>query len=405
MDREPPSGCDICVIGAGIVGLATARELKLRHPDATIAVLEREQGPARHQSGHSSGVIHSGIYYRPGSLKARLCVDGAARLYSYCEQRGIPARAEGKLVVARGNEEIARLDELERRGTANAVAGLQRVGPDELAQIEPHAAGVAALHSPRAGVVDFETVAHSYAADLLAAGGAIHYGCEVQALEDRGPGATVKHRSGTVEARRAVVCGGLWADRLAAAAGADADPRIVPFRGAYLRLRPERNDLVRASIYPVPDPSLPFLGAHLTRDINGEVLLGPTALLVGARDAYRLRTVRPRDLSETLSWPGTWRLFGSHWRAGLTEIGHAVSVRSLVRECRRHLPELTVTDVQRSPHSGVRAQAVGRDGTLIDDFVLSQTPSTIHVRNAPSPAATSSLALAREIADRVDGLG
>jgi 2-hydroxyglutarate dehydrogenase len=405
MNPEPPSGCDICVIGAGIVGLATARELQLRHPGARVAVLEREQGPARHQSGHSSGVIHSGIYYRPGSLKARLCISGAAQLYAYCEQRGIPARAEGKVIVARSAAELERLDELERRGAANGVPGLRRIDPSELARIEPHAAALAALHSPRTGVVDFPTVAAAYAADLREAGASLHLGCEVGGLRESGGGTVVEHSSGTTQAARAVVCAGPWADRLAVAAGADPDPRIVPFRGAYLRLRPERAELVRASIYPVPDPSLPFLGAHLTRDISGEVLLGPTALFAAARDAYRPRTVRPRDLAESLTWPGTWRLFGAHWRTGISEIGHALSRRALVRECRRQVPELTVADVERSAHSGVRAQAVGRDGSLIDDFLLSETPSTIHVRNAPSPAATSSLALASEIADRLDALG
>lgn len=392
------------MIGAGIVGLAVARELQLRHPGARVAVLERESGPARHQSGHSSGVIHAGIYYEPASLKARLCVDGAARLYEYCDERGLGARRDGKVIIATAPAELPRLDELERRGLANGVPGLARIGPDELSEIEPHAAGIAALHSPNTGVVDFGAVARSYGADLVAAGGSIHYGCSVRGLSEDGAGTAVSHAVGLTRATSTVVCAGPWADRLAVAAGADPDPRIVPFRGAYLRLRPDRAELVRANIYPVPDPDLPFLGMHLTRNPEGEVLLGPTALFVAARDAYRLRTIRGRDLRESLAWPGTWRLFRGFWRTGIEEVRHAVSLRSFVRECRRYVPELTIADVERSAHSGVRAQAVGRDGALIDDFVVSETARAVHVRNAPSPAATSSLALAAEIADRVDAL-
>lgn len=402
---NPPPGCDICVIGAGIVGLAAARALQLRHPDASVVVLEREDGPARHQSGHSSGVIHAGIYYKPGSLKARLCVEGAAALYDYCAERGIEARRDGKVIVATRPDELERLDELERRGAANAVPGLERIDPVRLREIEPHAAGIAALHSPNTGVVDFPLVAAAYAEDLRRAGGTVIFGCEVRALRENTSGVEVVHAGGSLAAGRVVVCAGPWADRMAVAAGADPDPRIVPFRGAYLRLRPERAGLVRASIYPVPDPDLPFLGMHLTRNPEGEVLLGPTALFVGARDAYRLRTVRGRDLGQSLGWPGTWRVFRTFWRTGLVEMRHATSLRSFVAECRRYVPELRPADVERSRHSGVRAQAVGRDGSLIDDFVLSRTGRAIHVRNAPSPAATSSLALAEEIADRVDALG
>jgi L-2-hydroxyglutarate oxidase len=400
--QQPPAGCDICVIGAGIVGLATARELQLRHPDASVVVLEREAGPARHQSGHSSGVIHAGVYYRPGSLNARLCVEGAAALYRYCEERGIRAQRAGKVIVATRQGELGRLDELERRGIANGVPGLERIDPARLREIEPHAAGIAALHSPATGVVDFGEVAASLAADLSAAGGQLHCGREVTGVREAGAGVEVSHRGGTIRAGLLVACAGPWADRIAVAAGADPDPRIVPFRGAYLRLRPERASLVRASIYPVPDPELPFLGLHLTRDPRGEVLLGPTALFVGARDAYRLRTVRGRDLAESLAWPGTWRMSRTMWRTGLVELRRAAGTRSVIAEARRLVPELGPGDVERSGHSGVRAQAVARDGSLIDDFVISQTARALHVRNAPSPAATSALALAAEIADRAE---
>ncbi len=425
--EPPPRECDLVVVGAGIVGLAVARELALRHPGFSIAVLEREAGIARHQTGHSSGVVHAGIYYRPGSLKARLCVEGARRLYEYCEQGGIPYERSGKLIVATKESELDGLAKLERRGRENGVPGLVRMGPDELREIEPHAAGLAALHSPETGVVDFEHVGRAFADDLVDAGGSIHLGCPIYGMAaggsvkkrpyisrnftdplptqpqnpDPSEPITVAHSRGTTRARFAVACAGAWADRLAVAAGAPADPRIVPFRGAYLRLRPERRELVRSLIYPVPDPELPFLGAHLTRELNGEVLLGPTALMVGARDAYRLLRIRPRDLGATLSWPGTWRLVRRHWRTGLVELRHAIAPRSFVAEARRLVPELRADDFVAGP-AGIRAQALGRDGSLLDDFVISRTQSALHVRNAPSPAATSSLALAGLIADQVE---
>jgi len=404
MTAAVPASADICVIGGGIVGIATARELQLRHPGATVAVLEREPDLAAHQSGHSSGVIHSGVYYAPGSLKARLCVSGAARLYDYCAARGITAERAGKLIVATRESELGRLAELERRGAANGVPGLRRVGPDELRAIEPHARGIAALHSPATGVVDFRAVTGALAADLTAAGGRIATGCAVRGLAAGPRSVSVRHSGGRTEAGAVALCAGAWADRLAVAAGADPDPRVVPFRGAYLRLRPGRAQLVRASIYPVPDPELPFLGVHLTREPDGTVLIGPTALLVGARDAYRLRRVVPRDLAASLLWPGTWRMMRRFWRTGASELAHALSVRSLVAAARRYVPELRREDVERCDRAGVRAQAVGRDGTLVDDFVVSVTGRAVHVRNAPSPAATASLALAELIADRLEAV-
>ncbi len=387
------------VVGAGIVGLAVARELTLRHDGIGVAVFDREPRIAAHQTTHSSGVIHSGIYYEPGSLKARLCVAGARELYEYCDERGIDAWRTGKLVVATDATELVRLQELERRGTANGVAGLRRVGAEEIRELEPHAAGIAALHSPATGVVDFGRVAAAYADDLRAAGGELFTGCAVSTIDED----TVTHAAGTTSARAVVVCAGAWADRLARAAGADPEPRIVPFRGAYLRLRPQRAGLVRANIYPVPDPELPFLGAHLTRGPDATVLLGPTALIVGARDAYRLGRLRAADLRETLAWPGTWRLARRYWRAGLTEIRHAASRRALVASAQRLVPELRPADFVAGP-AGVRAQAVGRDGSLVDDFVVSRTERALYVRNAPSPAATSSLPLARLIADEAEPL-
>jgi 2-hydroxyglutarate dehydrogenase len=344
-------------------------------------------------------VIHSGIYYAPGSLKARLCVEGARLLYAYCEETGIETRRDGKLIIASEESELSRLDELERRGRANEVPGLLRIGPEEIAEIEPHARGIAALHSPATGVVDFARVAASFAVDIEAGGGVVVTGCEVRGLLPRAGKVAVSHTRGTTEAGFAIGCAGAWSDRLAIAAGAPAEPRIVPFRGAYLRLRPERRDLVRASIYPAPDPELPFLGGHLTRGIDGEVLLGPSALMVGARDAYRLGRLRTRDLADNLTWPGTWRLVGRFWRTGLVELRHAASRRAFVDDLRRFVPELDPGDVLPG-FSGIRAQALDRDGRLVDDFVVHRTERALHVRNAPSPAATSSLALARLIADQ-----
>jgi 2-hydroxyglutarate dehydrogenase len=398
---DPPPTADFVVVGGGILGLAVARELLGRHPDASLCVLEREDRLAAHQTSHSSGVIHSGIYYAPGSLKARLCVEGARLLYEYCDVRGIETRRDGKLIVATEESELDRMDELERRGRANGVPGLRRIASDGIAEIEPHVRGLAALHSPATGVVDFRRVADAFAADAEAAGGAIVTGCEVHRLVPRPGSVVVRHARGTTEAGLVVACAGAWSDRLAVEAGAPQEPRIVPFRGAYLQLRPERRDLVRASIYPVPDPELPFLGTHLTRGIDGEVLLGPSALMVGARDAYRLGRVRPRDLGSNLAWPGTWRLVGRFWRTGLTELRGAASRRAFVAELRRFVPELEARDVLPGP-SGIRAQALDRDGRLVDDFVVHRTERALHVRNAPSPAATSSLALAKLIADEAE---
>jgi (S)-2-hydroxyglutarate dehydrogenase len=398
---DPPERSDVVVIGGGILGLAVARELLTRRPDSSVCVLEREDRLAAHQTSHSSGVIHAGIYYAPGSLKARLCVEGARLLYAYCDEHGIEARRDGKLIVATDETELARLDELERRGRENDVPGLRRIDGDGIAEIEPHARGVAALHSPETGIVDFTRVAASYAADVEKAGGIVATSAGVRGLAPSGQSITVEHERGKTETGFVISCAGAWSDRLAVAAGAPAEPRIVPFRGGYLRLRPERRDLVRANIYPVPDPDLPFLGGHLTRTIDDEVLLGPSALMVGARDAYRLMRLRGGDLGSNLSWPGTWRLMGRFWRTGLTEIRHAASKRAFVSDLRRFVPELSVSDVLPGP-SGIRAQALDRDGKLVDDFVMHRTERALHVRNAPSPAATSSLALARLIVDEAE---
>jgi L-2-hydroxyglutarate oxidase len=375
---------EVAVVGAGIVGLAVAREFLRRHPGLGLVVLERGTEIATGQTGQTSGVIHAGIYYEPGSLKARLCVEGARELYAFCEKRGIQARREGKLIVATDEEELPRLDELERRGRANAVPGLRRISAEGIAEIEPHARGVAALHSPNTGVVDFVAVAQALADEIREAGGEIAFGSGVEGFVPSGEEISLRHRGGETRAGFAVCCAGRRSDRLAIAAGAPREPRIVPFRGAYLRLRPGRRDLVRASVYPVPDPDLPFLGAHLTRTIADDVLLGPTALMVGG-----------------FAYPGSLRLAIRHRRAAIGELRHALSRRSFVREAARLIPELAAADFERGP-AGIRAQAMRRDGALVDDFVVDRTERALHVRNAPSPAATSALALARLIADRVD---
>jgi 2-hydroxyglutarate dehydrogenase len=346
-------------------------------------------------------VIHAGIYYQPGSLKARLCVQGARELFEYCASREIAAARCGKLILATRSDELGRLEELERRAHANGVADARLVGPREIAALEPHARAIAALHSPSSGVVAFDAVARAFARDLCDAGGAVATGCEVRAVTELGRGLRLEHSRGALQARNAVFCAGAWADRLARIAGAGADPRIVPFRGAYLALRPERRALVRGLIYPVPDPALPFLGVHLTRTIAGDVLVGPTALLAAARDAYRPLRARGRDLLDALGWPGTWRLLARHWRSGASELRRAALRGAFVRDAARLVPELTADDVVRS-FAGIRAQALGRDGRLLDDFAFSATPRALHVRNAPSPAATSSLAIARHVADAAE---
>lgn len=406
----PPRECDVAVVGGGIIGLAVAREVLRRRPIARLCVLEAEDRLALHQSGHSSGVLHAGIYYTPGSLKAKLCVEGAKLMAEFCERHSIRLVRNGKLIVAADESELPRLDELERRGRENGVPGLARIGSDEIAEIEPFARGVAALHSPTTGVLDFAAVTRACAQEVTDSGGSVHVRSPVTKTEVAGGRISLHHPSGTTKASAAIFCAGLWSDRLAIAAGAPEDPHIVPFRGAYLRLVPERQGLVRGNIYPVPDPDLPFLGAHFTHHPGpvaadgtsgpGSTLLGPTALLAPGRDAYRLSRVRPLDVIEALRWPGTRRVLRRHWRAGRREIHHALRRQALAAEAARIIPSLRPGDLVRGP-AGVRAQAVSSDGELVDDFVLHLTERAIHVRNAPSPAATSSLALARLIVDRL----
>lgn len=392
---------DVVVVGAGILGLATARELLLREPGTRVLVLEREPDIAAHQSSHNSGVVHAGIYYAPGSLKAQLCTEGRAKLYAYCDEHGIAYEKCGKLIVALDESEVSALNELERRGLSNGVPGLRRVSGGEISEIEPNAVGVAALHSPETGIVDFAEVARSLADSIRAMGATVQTGVAVSRLERRGD-LTVIHTSteGAIPCERAVACAGLWSDRLAVASGEPDDLRIVPFRGGYMKLRPHARSLVKGLIYPVPDPSLPFLGVHLTKTIGGDVWLGPTALLAPSRRAYSLRTFDLEDAKSTLTWPGTYKMARTFWRTGLTEMSFAVRTSAFVEACAAYVPALTPSDVEPGP-AGLRAQAIARDGKLLDDFAFASTPGALHVRNAPSPAATSSLAIARVIADRL----
>ncbi len=394
-----PARCDLAVVGAGILGLAVARELLRRHPRLDVCVFDKEPRVGAHQTGHNSGVLHRGVYYAPGSLKARLCVEGAVAMERYCESRSIALEHCGKVIVATSPAEAVRLDELERRSRTNGVPGIRRLSAGELREIEPHATGVAALHSPRTAIVDFSAVALALRDDVRAAGGVVVTGCRVEATSVRGRRLEIAHSHGSTDAGSAVFCAGAWSDRLAVAAGGDPDPRIVPFRGAYLKLRDDRRHLVRSLIYPVPDPSLPFLGVHLTRHISGDVLVGPSALLAPSRDAYRLTTLRGVDMRSTLGWAGTHRMARRWWRTGLRELHLATSRAAFVRDAARYVPELRLDDVVTGP-AGVRAQAVRRDGSLCDDFVFSHTEHALHVRNAPSPAATSALAIAAHIADQ-----
>jgi L-2-hydroxyglutarate oxidase LhgO len=386
------------VIGGGIVGLAVARELTRRYPGMVVEVLEKEDGVGRHQTGHNSGVVHAGVYYAPGSLKARLCTRGRELLRDYCAERGLPYAECGKLVVAMDADELSRLHELERTATANGVPGLRRLDGHGIREVEPHAVGLAALQSPRTAVTDFSAVAEAFADDVRAAGGSVLLATEVTGIR-RGAG-SVAVLTTTEERRydRLVVCAGLHSDRLGRLADGDDGPRIVPFRGEYLRVLAPKQDLVRGMVYPVPDPRYPFLGVHFTRRVSGELEVGPNAVLALAREGYRWRDVRAADLRDLAGWPGFWRMARAHWRTGVGEVRRSRSLAAYVREAARYVPGIGVDDVVRAG-SGVRAQAVDRDGSLVDDFRVEHRDLVTSVRNAPSPAATSSLAIAELVVD------
>jgi L-2-hydroxyglutarate oxidase LhgO len=391
---------DVVVIGAGIIGLAVSRELLSRFPRLRLAVLDKEALVGQHQSGHNSGVLHSGIYYAPGSLKARLCVQGQREVYAYCERKGIPTDRCGKVIVAIREDELPRLDNLYERGKANGVEGLEMIGPELLREIEPACVGIKALWSPNTGIVDYSRVVRAYADDVAESGGEVLPGYAVERISDR-PGRVVLQTSaGEVEAKHVVACAGLHADRVARLSGAPSDPRIVPFRGDYWVLRPDRRHLARNLIYPVPDPSFPFLGVHFTRRLDdGSVWLGPNAVLAFSREGYRRLDVRPRDLGEALAYRGFLKLARKFWQTGMQEMVRDFSKEAFLKSLQVYIPELTIADLLPGP-SGVRAQALGPDGSLVDDFVFNtQGNRIVHVRNAPSPGATSSLAIGRMIAD------
>jgi len=394
---------DLVVVGAGILGLATARELLSRRRGLGLAIIEKEPRICAHQSGHNSGVIHSGIYYAPGSLKARLCVAGARELYAYCERHGIPTERCGKVIVATDSSELGRLQDLHERGRANGVEGLEMIGPERIREIEPHCSGIRALWSSCTGIVDYTLVAEQYAEEVLGAGGEVQTGRELRGLRLSDGHVVLETTAGEMKARRVITCAGLYADRVARLSGGAREPRIVPFRGDYWQLRPQARHLCRNLIYPVPDPAFPFLGVHGTRRIGtGEVWLGPNAVLAMSREGYRRFDVRPRDLAQAVFNRSFQRLARKYWRMGAIEVWRDYSKRAFWRSVRRYLPDVTLDDMVPGP-SGVRAQALDPSGALVDDFVVDQQGDRIlHVRNAPSPAATSSLAIGRLIADTAE---
>ena len=389
------------VVGGGILGLAVAREITRRRPGTRVVVLEKEDRLGVHQTGHNSGVVHAGLYYRPGSLKAELCRRGRLLLRDYCAERGLPYRECGKLVVAVDRDELGRFDALEATARANRVPGLRRVEGPGIAEIEPHAVGLAALHSPATAVTDFGAVAAAYAADVELAGGRILLGTTVRTIRRSIGGIDVGTDRGTHRVDGLVVCAGLQADRVSRLADGLDGPRIVPFRGEYLEVVPAKRDLVRGMVYPVPDPRYPFLGVHFTRRVSGALEVGPNAVLALAREGYRRGDVALADLRAVAGWPGFWRMARAHWRTGVAEVRGSLSVSASLRSASRYVPGIGPADVRRA-RTGVRAQAVDRDGTLVDDFRIGHQDGVTTVRNAPSPAATSSLAIAEHVVDRID---
>ncbi len=391
---------DICIIGGGILGLATALRLLEARPELRVVILEKEATLAAHQTGHNSGVVHAGLYYQPGSLKARLCREGKAELEAFCAAHDIPIERIGKLVVMIDDEETERFAALKERAIANGVEGIEEVGPERLREIEPHAAGRKAIWSPSTGIVDYLRVALVYADEVRAKGGVIETSRAVTSITQRGEEMVVGTSGGDLVARRVIACAGLWADRVAAMTGEDSKsaPRIVPFRGDYYTLTADARPLVRGLIYPVADPRFPFLGIHLTKRIDGNVLAGPNAVLAFKREGYRRRDLSVRDLAGALAYPGFLRLARQYWRTGIAEQWRDWSKRSFLAAVQRYVPDIRGDQLVFGP-SGVRAQALARDGSMVDDFLLGGSDRVLHVRNAPSPAATSSLAVGRVLAE------
>jgi L-2-hydroxyglutarate oxidase LhgO len=397
---------DLVIVGAGIIGLATAREFLLRQPELRLLILEKEQSIASQQSGHNSGVIHTGIYYAPGSLKARACVAGHRAMLDFCRERGIPFELCGKLIVALDESELPRLANLYERGVTNGVQDLEVIGPQRLRELEPYAAGIKAIHSPNTGIIDFTKVAQAYAQEVQQRGGEIVTGYEVIALttSSKQTMLSIQHHTRTnstqteIAADYVITCGGLQSDVLSRMSGNNSDVHIIPFRGDYYRLRPEKRHMVRALIYPVPDPRFPFLGVHFTRRPDGEVWAGPNAVLAFAREGYQRWQINPGELWEVLSYSGFWKMAAKYWQMGLAEMYRDYFKAAYVKELQRYMPELQAQDLLPGP-SGVRAQALAPDGALLDDFLIKHGEHVVHVQNAPSPAATSSLVIAQMIVD------
>ncbi|HTW58598.1 MAG TPA: L-2-hydroxyglutarate oxidase [Terriglobales bacterium] len=393
---------NVIVVGGGVVGLGVGLEITRRFPHLKLLVLEKESGVARHQSGHNSGVIHSGVYYKPGSMKARLCVSGAAAMVEFCREHGIAHNVCGKVIVATRSEEFPRLEELRARGEANGLTGLRLIVPEELREIEPHAGGLKALVVPSTGVTDYAAVCEKYAELIAAAGGSILMSAQVTGIRRLADEVIVETPRGAFSTSALINCAGLFSDRICRMAGDDPGVKIVPFRGEYYELLPGRAHLVHALIYPVPDPRFPFLGVHFTRRISGKVDAGPNAVFALAREGYRHRDINLRDLASSLPFPGFWRMVRRHWRSGLDEWRRSLSKPTFVRALQRLLPEISESDLIPGG-SGVRAQALQPDGSLVDDFQFKQSARMLHVLNVPSPAATASLAIGKAIVDMAAG--
>ena len=396
---------DVVVIGGGIVGLATAMHLTRTLPRLRTLVVEKEPRIASHQTGHNSGVIHSGIYYKPGSLKARLCVEGAAAMVDFCKQHGIPHEVCGKVIVATSEDELPRLHQLLERGKANGIAGLRLLRREQLCDLEPHCAGISAIHVPVTGITDYAAVSAKYAELIDAQQGTVATSTEVVGLQQRNAEIIVQTTQGDFAAHYVINCAGLFSDRVSRMAGQKPDVMIVPFRGEYYDLIPGKEFLVRALIYPVPDPRFPFLGVHFTRRIHGGVDAGPNAVLAFKREGYRRTDMSIRDLTETLSYRGFWVMASKYWHHGMGEFHRSFSKRAFVRALRRLVPEVRESDLV-ADGSGVRAQALRRDGTLVDDFQFVFADRMLHVYNVPSPAATASLPIGRAIVEMAkEGFG
>jgi L-2-hydroxyglutarate oxidase LhgO len=389
---------DIAVVGGGIVGLATARELLRRHPNLKLANVEKEAAYNMHQTGHNSGVMHSGIYYKPGSLKAKLCVEGRALARAYCDEKNIPYKMVGKLIVATDESELARLHDLYVRGQQNGIDGLELLDAKQIEDREPYCKGIRAIFSPVTGIVDWGMVSSAYADDVREAGSDMYLGHEVLAIERKNGVTKLSTSKGTIQAKAVVTCGGLYSDKLAHMTKGASDPKIVPFRGDYLILKPGNEHLVSGNIYPVPDPEFPFLGVHFTPRMDGTIWLGPNAVLAFAREGYRFWNVNPPELWDALTYPGFFKLATKYWKTGAGEMYRDLVMSAYVKALQRYIPSLTPDDTMAGP-SGVRAQAMASDGSMVDDFVFEGSDGVVHVRNAPSPAATSSLAIGNYIAD------